>query len=80
MNISNFNDVKPEEFIKLMRNFKIAIDGTGRNSPSGRVKYLHTMLRGASLREYDELSLQLNITNNHLKHITGGLPEYPPPP
>ena len=79
MNISTFNDVKPEEFLTLMRNFKIVIDGTGRNSPSGWIKYLHTMLRGSSLREYDELSLQLNINNNHLKHITGGLPDYFPP-
>ena len=34
------------------------------------------MLRVASIRKFDKLSLQGNTTNNRLKHITEGLLEY----
>ena len=39
------------------------------------INYLRTLLRGPSLSEFDELALQGNTTNNHLKHITEGLLE-----
>ena len=75
MNMSTFDDGPPEEFFVLLRNFKIIIDGTSTNSPTGWIKYLCTILRGQSLREFYELSLQVNMTNNHIKHITEGLLE-----
>ena len=56
-----------------MRNERIATDGTGTTSPSGRINYLPTLLRAASLREFNELALQGNTTNNHLKIINKGL-------
>ena len=80
MNISTFDDDQPEEFLALLRNFKIAIGGTGTTTPTGRIGYLRTMLLGKSLREFDELSLQENNNSNHIKHITEGLLGYPPPP
>ena len=62
-----------EEFLALLRNFKIVIDRTGTTFPSGYINYLRTILHGEILREFDELSLQVNTTNNHSKHINGGL-------
>ena len=38
------------------------------------------MLHVSRLRQFYELSLQGNITNNHLKHITEGLLLSTPPP
>ena len=73
-----FDDGQPEEFLDLPRNWKITTDGTGTTSHSGWVDYLHTLLRGVSLKEFNELTLQGNTTNNHLKHITEGLIEYFP--
>ena len=40
------------------------------------MNYLRTLLCGSSLREFDELELQGNTTNNHLKLITKGLLDY----
>ena len=57
MKMSNFDDDQTEGFIALIRNFKIAIDRIGTPSPSGQINYLRTMIRGASLREFDKLSL-----------------------
>ena len=68
--MSTFEDGQPEEFLALLRNFKISIDVTGMTTDSGRVNYLHTMLRGTRLRDFDELALAGNLTNNHLKHST----------
>ena len=46
INMSMFEDRQPEEFLALLKNFSIAIDGTGTTSPSGRIKYLRMMLCG----------------------------------
>ena len=50
MNISTFDDGQPEEFLVLLRKFKIAIDGIGTTTPTGWINYLRMMLRGKSLR------------------------------
>ena len=71
MNISMFNDGQPDEFLALLNNFKIEIDGTGTTSPSGRITCLRNMLCGQALRDFDELISQNNgLTKNHLKIIT----------
>ena len=49
INMSTFNYVQSEEFLALMRNWKIAIDGTIMTLPSVRNNYLRTMLRGKVL-------------------------------
>ena len=77
VNMKTFDDGQPEELISLLRNFKIAIDGTGTTNPSGWINYLHTMLRGQTLKEFEELHSQYcGATNNHLKLIQEGLLEY----
>ena len=50
VNMSNFDDGKPKEFLALLRNRKIATDRTGMTSPSVSITYLCTLLRGESLR------------------------------
>ena len=75
--MNTFDDGKPEEFLALPKNFNIAIDVTGATNPSGRIIYLHVMLRGQALREFDELQSQNSgSTNNHLKLIQEVLLEY----
>ena len=37
MNVSTFEDGQPEEFFTLLENFRIAIDGTGTTSASGKI-------------------------------------------
>ena len=79
INIYTFKDDQPEELLALLRNCKIAIDGTGTAAASYRINYLRTMLSGTNLREFDELALSGYLTANHLKHITEGLIYYFPP-
>ena len=77
ININTFNDVQPEEFLALLKNFKITIDGTGTSTLSGRISYLHTILRGQRLREFDKLQSHYGgPTNNHLNLIQEVLLEY----
>ena len=70
LNISTFDDGQPEEFLSLLRNFKIAIDVTGMTTGSGWINYLSTMICVTSLREFKKKSLAEDSTANHLKHIT----------
>ena len=51
-----FENYQPEEFLALLNNFRIEINGTGTTSVSGRIKYIRTMLHVESLREFDELA------------------------
>ena len=75
--MNTFDDGQPEEFLSLLRNFNIVIDGTGNTTPSGRINYLRTMLSGQALREFDKLQSQYRgATNNRLKLIQEGLLEY----
>ena len=69
-----FKGGQPEEFLTILKIFRIAIDVTGAASPLGKIKYLCTMLQGVYLRELYELSVQKNGTSNaRLNHTTEGL-------
>ena len=77
MNIVTFKHGQPEEFLQLIKNFKIAVDGTGTTTAAGKIHYLLTLLRRESLREFDKLSSQNAGTNvAHLKFIQEGLLSY----
>ena len=77
INTNNIDYGQPEEFLVLLNNVKIKIDGTGTTSPSGWINSLHKIIRGKPLREFDELSSQNGgSTNNHIKLITEGLIGY----
>ena len=49
-----FDDTQPEEFLTLLRNWKIATDGTSTATPSGHISYLRTLLRGGIIIEFYE--------------------------
>ena len=77
INMNTLDDGQPEEFLSLLKNFNNATDGTGATNSSGRINYLHMMLRGHSLKVFDELHSKYgSSTNNHLKLIQEGLIEY----
>ena len=50
INMSTFDDGQPEEFLAQLKNFEIRIGGTGTTMPTGRIKYLCTMIHGQSPR------------------------------
>ena len=78
--MATFENYQPEEFLGLLNNSRIEINGTGTTSVSGTIKYIRTMLHGESLREFDELASQNNgMASYHLKHITDSLLGYIPP-
>ena len=71
INISIFKDGHPEEFLTLLKNFIIAIDGTGTTSWPGRINYICTILCGEARIEFNELASQNSgMKNSHLKHST----------
>ena len=77
INMNTLNYGQPEEFLALLNNFNIDIDGIGTTTPSGRINYLRTMLCRQVPRKFDELQSQNGgSTNNHLNIITEGLLEY----
>ena len=77
INMYTFKYVQPEEFLTLLKNFIIAIDGTGTTSWPGRINYICTILCGEARIEFNELASQNSGTKNaHLKHITEGLLGY----
>ena len=46
INVSIFKDVQPEEFLTLLKNFTITIDGTGTVSRLGKIHFLCVILHG----------------------------------
>ena len=50
LKMATFKNVQPEEFIALLNNFKIKINGTGTMSVEVWIHYLRTMLHVESLR------------------------------
>ena len=49
VNMNTFDDGQPEEFLSLLRKFKIATDVTRTTTLYGQINYLRTMLRGKAL-------------------------------
>ena len=70
LNIVTFEHDQTEEFLALMKNFKIEFDGTGTVSVSGKIKHLRILLRGKALRGFYELSRQNNGTSNAHLNLT----------
>ena len=80
LKIVTFENSQPEEFLQIMKKFKIVVDGTGTTTVAGKINYLRNLLRGKALREFDKLSSQKSGTNNtHMKFIQEGLLGYLPP-
>ena len=77
LKIPMFENGKPEEFLKMMKNFETALNGTGTTSTAGKINYLRNLLRGESLQEFDYLTSQATSTTNaHLTLTKEGLLAY----
>ena len=80
LKIAMLENSKPEEFLKMMKEFKTAVNGIKITSASSKTKYLRTLLSGEALREFYGLEIQVTgTTNSHLTFIKEGLLEYSPP-
>ena len=44
LNIVTFENGQPEDFLQLMKNFNIEVDGTGTATAAEKINYLRTML------------------------------------
>ena len=55
VNMNTLDVGQPEEFPYLLKNFRIAIDGTGTTSPPSWINYLCTMLSRQALGDFDKL-------------------------
>ena len=74
LKMATFDNGQPEKFLVLTRNSNIEINGTGTITVAGQINYLHMMLPGDYLWEFDKLASHNNLTmNSHLKHIQEGL-------
>ena len=70
LKMATFDNGQPEKFLVLTRNSNIEINGTGTIPVAGQINYLHMMLPGDYLWEFDKLASHNNLTmNSHLKHI-----------
>ena len=54
--ISLFYNGKPEALLFLIRNINITLEASGTIKAGANIQYLHTMLRGEVLRQFDALS------------------------
>ena len=64
LKVPTFKNGKPEEFLQMMKAFNTATDGTGTTSATGKIYFLHSMLHGEALREFDILADQVGKTTN----------------
>ena len=56
INMSTFEDIQPEEFLVLLKNFSIPIDTTVSTSALEQINYICSILHGEYLRQFDELA------------------------
>ena len=79
LNISTFENGKPEEFLAILKNFKTLIDVIGITSTRRIINYIWNMLLGGALQEFDNPASQKSgRTNPHLKFVMESLLRYFP--
>ena len=70
LKVQTLENGKPEEFLKMMKEFKTTTDRTGTTPATSKFQFIRAMLRGDYLREFDVIASQVVITTNwHLKLI-----------
>ena len=70
-------NVQPEDFLGILKNFKTVIDRNRAADVIGRINFLHMILHRESLQNFDELASKNNgKENSHLKEIQEGLLKY----
>ena len=76
-NISLYYNGEPETFFLFVINFNMTIAESGTLEAAVKVQYIRTLVIREALRQFDSLSVDLEIVNLiTVKNITKGLPLY----
>ena len=77
MKIAMFDNGKPAELLKIIKDFKTEIKRTGNRTVAEKIYHLRTLLHRESLQAFDEIGSQVTgTTKPHLKFIKAGLLAY----
>ena len=69
-----FYNSEPEEFLLLVRGFKITLKAYGMLAASAKIQYLCMLVCGEALHQLDTFSFEvLSTTSEYLKYIILGL-------
>ena len=78
--MSLFDNGEPEELLLFVRNFNMTLATSGTIETSAEIQYLCTLVRGESLRQFDSLSSDVEITQTlNVENIIKVLVQYFPP-
>ena len=58
-----FHNGEPEELLLFMRNFNMTPEALETLAPGLKIKYLHTLVHGQALRQFDTFYADVVITN-----------------
>ena len=68
---------KPEELLLFIRNFNMTLKASGTLKSGAEIQYLHTLVHGEALRQFDTLSAEVESdTQENLTSIILGLGAY----
>ena len=69
-----FDNGKPEEFLLFIKNFNMTLEASGMLNSGAKIQYLHTLVHGEVLRQFDTLYADVgSTTSENLKYIILGL-------
>ena len=54
-----FGNCEPEGFLLFIHNFNITIEASGTLKYGANIQYLHTLVRGEALRQFDTFSAEV---------------------
>ena len=75
-----FDNGEPKKFFLLVQHFKMTIEASGTLIVNAKLQYLHRLLRGETLRQFDTVCFQVGIlTPTYLNRVILGLGAYFPP-
>ena len=65
-----FDNGKPEEFLLFIKNFNMTLEASGMLNSGAKIQYLHTLVHGEVLRQFDTLSAEVgSATSEKLTSI-----------
>ena len=62
LKMSLFDNGEPKEFLLFVRNFNMTLVASGMMEAGTKFQYLHTLVRGEELRQFDSLSADVEST------------------
>ena len=58
-----FDNGDPEEFLLFIQYFNMTLEASGTLNYGAKIQYLHTLVRGESLRQFDMLPAEVGRAN-----------------